>query len=271
MGTSEPDEVTYTDKQVSAILRRATELQSDDTPVGTTLESIKLAASELGIAPAVIERAAMELVHQSSSASEDDLATRLAGGPWNTDTLRIVPRVSAEAWPAIVERIRSASGRVGYPKQVGTGYEWLSQRPEPIHVTITPRGNTAELRVRAWFGHWALAFYMIPASLALTIAMFAMLLAGGTGAMSPGSLAAIVIGCPATGAILGRIAAGRFFKKRCAWSRVLAAQVEKAIVDEMAVSTEPLANSGLVPEVTSRYQLEPEEEPEALLHIAVQS
>src|SRR5262249_39782055 len=83
----------------------------------------------------------------------------LWGGPWSTDLERTVPgRCTEEEWPALLEAIRRASGRVGAATQCGRAFEWTSSSPDGMHVAVTPSGDDLSLRVLAGSGGGGAAF-----------------------------------------------------------------------------------------------------------------
>src|SRR5260221_4435167 len=113
-------EQQYTEQEVSAIIRRAGELQPARTPgkgdspalAGTTLTQLQQAAAELGIDPDLIRQAAGDVAAEDSS----DPYSRLLGGPWAVDSDSFVRgSVTEDNWPELIDGIRASTGRVGYP------------------------------------------------------------------------------------------------------------------------------------------------------------
>jgi hypothetical protein len=152
----------YTEKETSAILRRATELQAQEegtSPAGgMSLEQLQLAAGELGIKPHLISRAAA------------DIASGTTGRPYSfwrvPTTLRmesVVPhRISEDNWPTVLNNMRRVSGRVGDSVMVGKSFEWTSSSPDTLHVSVTPQGEQSRVSVASRYGEWALVFYLLP-------------------------------------------------------------------------------------------------------------
>src|SRR5438105_12921837 len=94
----------FTDKQVSAILRRAAELQSgrgdaggqSGASAGFSLQQLQQAAAELGIDPRCIEEAAAEL----ESVRPSEGRSSFWGGPSLVVVERIVDgSITEEDWP----------------------------------------------------------------------------------------------------------------------------------------------------------------------------
>ena len=136
-------DLQYTEKEVGAILKRAGEIQAAEASAGSefaragglSLARLRQAASEIGIDPSLIQRAAREL----AAEEETTPLTRLLGGPWRVDVDRLVAgRVDEDNWACVLDEIRSETGRVGFPKTVGKGFEWLSLQPDPCTSPSLP-------------------------------------------------------------------------------------------------------------------------------------
>lgn len=120
----------YTEKVVGAILKRAGDIQASESggeseftrAGGTSLARLRQAAAEIGIDPSLIRRAARELAAEEETTS----LPRLLGGPWRVDVDRLVAgRVDEDNWACVLDEMRSETGRVGFPKTVEKGFEWL--------------------------------------------------------------------------------------------------------------------------------------------------
>ena len=154
----------FSEKEVNAILRRAVEMQAaksvglrGDQPDGVSLSQLQQAAAELGLDPAVVGQAAAEL----SSSSRDSSIVSILGGPWRLDLERVIGRkVTAEEWPALLDEIRRASGRVGTPTNVGNAFEWSSTSPDTLHVSLLPSDNDTRVRVLSKHGDWGAVIYV---------------------------------------------------------------------------------------------------------------
>src|SRR5262245_32780610 len=98
----------FSEKEVTAILRRAVELQAagrDERRPGsrrgeTSLDQLRRqAAAELGLAPQLVDQAALEVADAGAPAGR----SWLWGGPWNVDHDRLVAgAVGEEDWPALL-------------------------------------------------------------------------------------------------------------------------------------------------------------------------
>ncbi len=224
------------EKEVTALLQRAAELQAarpEEAPAmppreGITLAQLQQAAAELGIAPRFVQEAAWE------AASLPAIPDRGSfwGGPWVTDLESTVPAPVTEAeWPALLEGIRRASGRVGTATRCGTAFEWSCSNPDLLHVTVTPAGQETRLRVLARCGEWGAAIHVGLLSLALILSL-ALPTALHLGPLAGLALAVVWFG----GAFAaGRIAFGRF----CARRRRQALAVLQRLEAQLAPSDSP--------------------------------
>ncbi len=201
----------YTEKEIGAILQRAGKLQEARTPggidsSGTTLAQLQQSASELGLDPELIAQAAREFETEETNSK----GSWLFGGPCKVDYDQILPgTVTDENWLFLVDEMRAASGRVGTPKTVGRGFEWLSQSPDPLHITFTPHGPNTRVRLTARFNEWIALFYALPAMFAT---MFDVILGAAlvkSGHMSPGHFLALLPVIPLLTLLGGRVGFGK--------------------------------------------------------------
>ena len=208
----------YTEKEIRAILERAGKLQEARTPAGigsagTTLAQLQQAASELGLDPDLIAQAAREVETEETATK----GSWLLGGPWKVDYDQILPgTVTEENWPFLLDEMRAATGRVGTPKTVGKGFEWLSKQPDPLHITFTPHGPNTRVRLTARFGEWSALFYVLPSIFTVILPVIfgaALTISGG---MSPGLFLTLLLGLPALTFLSGRVG----FGKLCARKRL---------------------------------------------------
>lgn len=240
MADKTPDIRQYTEQEVSAILKRAGELQAamsggadSGRAGGTSLSQLQQAAAEIGIDPALVQRAAQEIASEESV----DPAVRLLGGPWRVDVDRLVAgRVDEESWPCVLDEMRSATGRVGYPKTVGKGFEWLSLQPNPLHITFTPAGQSTRLRVTARFTSWGVLLYLLPVTLSLAIAAMVIEAFGKSAAMTPEMALGLLLGAPAAAMLGGRAVFSRVCARKRRETRNLVSRLEKAIAAPRALA-----------------------------------
>lgn len=112
----------YDEKEVGAILQKAAEIQAGLTPEGAseglTLTDLQKVAAEVGIDPAVVERAARDV--------RTGPPERLARGGANTVLLdrTVEGVVTEEVWDEMVTRLRRHVGKPGRINAHGHTYEW---------------------------------------------------------------------------------------------------------------------------------------------------
>jgi hypothetical protein len=152
----------FTEKETGAILRRAAELQAEEEGVssgdGASLAQLQQAAAELGIKPEIIAKAAADIAGGRISPT----TSSFWGSPRKIEMERIVGYpITEESWPAILEQIRSVSGRVGDSRTIGKSLEWTSSSPETLHVTILPQGEHSRIKVASHVGEWRFFTYML--------------------------------------------------------------------------------------------------------------
>ena len=213
MPERQSDEPRYTEKEVSAILKRAAELQGEGVLAtgGTSLAQLQQVAAEIGIDPVRVQQAAAEL----NTKGQTGPGAAWLGGPWGVDYDKLLPGViDADSWPGVVEDLRAETGRVGFPKQVGKGYEWLSEDPDPLHMTITPSGSNTRVRVMARFGQWGALLYILPTFFALLIAAIVTSAFFKHGHMTPQMALMILLGTPTATLLAGRAVFGQVATKK---------------------------------------------------------
>lgn len=140
----------YTENEFALILRKAFELQEGegrvDTSHGLSLEEIQAVAAEIGLDPALVERAASLLPRTTTSR-----LARVFGGPSKYQLeYSAAEEISRDDFGKIVDAIRKAAGHQGEVSEVLGSLEWktvgeLSQ----IHVTVSPRDGQTFVRVLA--------------------------------------------------------------------------------------------------------------------------
>lgn len=143
-----------TKEDISAILKRAVQLQAADTEAelrslpgeDLTLHELRQSAAEVGIAPRFIEAAAAE----RPPNPPETRAASLWGSSWIADAERTVEgEVTEQSWPGMVETIERTSGMAGIATRTGGTFEWTSSMPEVLDVAMTPCGGATHIRVLA--------------------------------------------------------------------------------------------------------------------------
>lgn len=240
---------TYSEAEVNAIMRRVVELQSVSSgdqhdSEGITLDRLIQAASELGIDPNMIEQAALELPEGAAKKKRGAF-----GVSWDVEeTVVAAGTVTPETWPQVLDELRDATGRVGYPSASGTGFEWLSHQPDPLHVTFTPVGSTVKVRVKAHLGGWAAVFYIVPSAITAVTVLVNML---NPPWVRPEVFVASLLGAITVPGLFGHIAFRRFCAKRRTAVRALLSRVKNTISTSNSVTVDKTVGTAAAADVTS--------------------
>lgn len=157
----------YDDREIGALIQRATELQesaSEKRAGGLPLQEIERIAAEIGISPVHLREAALDLDLRRNPAT----GLRILGGPFEVGTRRIVEgSVSDEQWERIVSELRRVTNSGGSVGVVGRRREWtrtvsdMGQVLESTEVVVVPHGDATALEVRSRFGGGARIAYLV--------------------------------------------------------------------------------------------------------------
>ena len=163
----------YTDKEIGALIQRATELQEASNVSSEehlTLEEIEHIAAEMGIDPRHLRTAAIEMEGGNTIPS----TFRLLGGPFSVDQTRLVEgAVTEEQWEQVVLEARRLTGNVGQVSTFGQAKEWRHAIDKGLaytHVTLHPKGDQTAIQVGKQYRGGALVAYMLAAVFSVTIA-----------------------------------------------------------------------------------------------------
>lgn len=205
----------YSDSEFALILRRAFELQErqagGEPGDGLTLKEIRAVAAEMGLDPAVIERAAASML-----SVEESTAAKVLGGPSLYQMeYTATGEISREGLTRVVHAVRRVTGNQGKVTEVLGSLEWESVgETSQIHVTVTPRDGQTTLRVLANRRATGVILYMVPG----TVGLLSIGIIGGI--IEPttfAGVASIVAGCLGgaflTSRTIFKTTAGRFQSK----------------------------------------------------------
>jgi len=166
----------YNEKEVGALIQRATEMQQEGghaSERGLSLREIEHIADEMGIAPEHLHAAAMELDHRLEPSG----TSRLWGGPFRVDQQRTVDGTVTEVqWARIVQELRRVTGSEGRTREVGPSREWtravkdLNYVIERTSVTLHPEDDQTTIEVRKHYKGGALMAYFLSAVIGGTVA-----------------------------------------------------------------------------------------------------
>lgn len=160
-----PPERHYDDREVSRLLRRASELQraSGTTPAtGLTLRELEEVAAEAGIDPGALRQAATEL----GARDERGGAGRFfAGAPPRIQLERTLPfEATANGLDSLLPIIEIAAEAPGSGRRAGNTLTWSSdnnQTPRRMRVVVTVRAGSTAVRVEDSYGLVAGVSYSI--------------------------------------------------------------------------------------------------------------
>ena len=162
---------TYTEKEISRILKRASAMQEQAAPEssGLSLEEIQQVAADAGIDPRFIVAAASELERQTDT----ERPFHLFGGPMSILEERTVAgRLTEEQREAVLADVRRVYRRAGTVNRIGRTLEWThSDRNDQVQVSFTERGDRTEIRVFERFQKVAVLMYVLPLSIMLQFAI----------------------------------------------------------------------------------------------------
>jgi len=148
-----PNNHTYSRKEISKILKKASEIQTQKDLYGDkdglSEQEILELASEVGIDKASI----LEAIHIHDKPDFDQEFK------WSNVTSKIQEvtyvdeEMSSEQWEDVVQEIRKVTGGIGKSSKIGTSFEWEQRRREfgYKHISLTPKdGKTKIQYVHNW-------------------------------------------------------------------------------------------------------------------------
>jgi len=209
----------FSEREVALVLRKATEMEEQEGPTGSglSLRELEQIAGEVGISPAIIQRAVAELDRKGERSP-------VAGAPLSHEAIRAVAgELDPEGVAALLEAVERRSDLVGEVTQALGTTRWTARdrfRTSQVAVTSAKGGTTVRVVERA-SARLKRIFHILPA------AWGAMLGVGVVGAMDPGAplLLATILGSAAVGGVIGRFAWGRVSAARAARVERLAAEL----------------------------------------------
>ena len=145
----------YSEEEFALILRKASEIQASggSQPAGAgtgglTLEEIRSIATEAGIDPEAVTRAA-SILGALGWKEKGGLAAAIFGGPSKFYLDCEIPgRLPPEEMGRILEQIRRAAKHQGEASEVLGGVEWKTVGElSAINVNISPRGDSTSIQI----------------------------------------------------------------------------------------------------------------------------
>jgi hypothetical protein len=232
----DPTERRYGDREVRLILKSATELQrraTDDGPGpdGMSLAELEQVASEAGIDPVLVRRAAAQLDAPRST----DQPNRFLGAPTEVIVERTIDvALDPGMFDEMLDVVRASTRQVGEVSTVGRQFGWKGRLDgAKSDVSISAGESRTTLRVRVALDEVALGHFMIKG-----------MMAGGAGGLLGATLLASVAGAVAPFAFLA-IAGGAYTWARRGFGRSAGDYRRRAIdlVDALAARAGEVSRS----------------------------
>ncbi len=206
-----PARRSYSEKELRALIQRATELHEaakGESDRSLSLDEIEHIAAELGLPPEYLRTAALELENQPRS----DKTFSLWGGPFVINQARVVDEtMTQEQWAQAVMDIRALTGKQGHVDEIGAAREWthaIGEGDQGINfvktrIALRPEDGHTTIQIRKQYGGVAISAYVAAfiLSAALTIATIEAF--EGMGLPDPANWTILV------GVVLGSLAAVR--------------------------------------------------------------
>ncbi len=168
--TSDPNPSRrYTDEEVKRLLTRASELETQGTSLpakidGPTLTDLEAIASEAGIDPALVRRAARELDSPSGGVTLfAPQSSVFLGAPTVFELERTVyGEVSSSVLERLVTHIQRAADGMGHPSLLGKTLTWQSQdasKTRILQVSVSVGRGETRLSIEERYGNLAGALF----------------------------------------------------------------------------------------------------------------
>lgn len=171
----------YSEAEFALILRRAAELASptetpDHSSGGLTLAEMKAAAAEVGIDPALVERAA-RLLPASSAAP---LTDRLIGGPTRVGgEIHLPGKLDEPGAARLLAAVQMRAGQPGSGAATPIGMAWhAGDQMETLSVTAEPDGGGTSIAIQV-DRRGTLAFVQVSTFIGFIVAAIAGSIVGG--------------------------------------------------------------------------------------------
>lgn len=178
---------TYSEQELGALIQRATELQqghSNALERGLSTEDVERIATELGIAPAHLRTAILELENRVDANEPDSFW----GTPFQIDLRRVVGgELTDEKWEEVVLLLRKLTGRNGQTNNLGNTKEWSHFVDEGLgrtRVSITPRDEESTIEIQKHYRGIGVFIYAISFFIGFVVP-FILLEAFGSGISLP--------------------------------------------------------------------------------------
>jgi len=161
-----PDVRRYGEKEITKILRRASQMQRESParpdPSGLTLAELEDIAREAGIDVENLRAAAAEL---SDGTDEDSWQTKLLGAPLTQRLARRIPgELPTEAFGSLVPILQTEAGMTGQASTVGKTLTWASVAPgnnvRSLSILVMAEGGETLVQLEERSNQAALGFHL---------------------------------------------------------------------------------------------------------------
>jgi hypothetical protein len=217
-----PTSRRFNEKEVAQIIKRASELQQEESPAeptsGMSLAELEQVAREAGLDPALVRRAATDL----DTRITDQRPSAFIGAPTRLTLERTIDgEVSPDEYETLVLEMNRVLGLVGSASTLGRTLQWTAQGADrrrvstrTVQVTVTPRNGRTTIRIEEPLG--GLAGGLFGGLMGgLGGGMMGPAVGLGLGAFNSAPLAVALAGCTVSGAyMLARTIFGRMVRSR---------------------------------------------------------
>jgi hypothetical protein len=237
-----PGERRFSDGEVARILQAAAELEArEPAERGLSLSELERIGSEVGLDPAVVRRAALEVDARDSGPG----AGRLLGGPTELVAERVLQgEIGPGAHEALLDALRQETGDLGEVSAIGRQFGWRGDldAKAKLEVHVAPGEGRTTIRVRVTLDELAADVF------------------GGRFVLIGGGLAFVMVAATvnvlglAAGLLGGAFAAGGFVAARQKYSWLAARYQTRvsSLVDALARRVSASAPAELPPSAPHR-------------------
>ncbi len=221
----------FSEREVALVLRKATEMEEHEAPSGSglSLRDLEQIAGEVGISPAIIQRAVAELDRKGGAVNP------LAGAPLSHEAIRAVAgELGPDGMATLVAAVEGGSDQVGEVTEALGTTRWTARdrfRTTQVAITSAKGGTTVRVVERA-SARLKRIMHAVPAAWGAMLGTVVFRATDPSAALVVATLA----GSAAVGGLLGRFA----------WSRMSAARAARVerLAAELAQEAEAIAKPG---------------------------
>ena len=150
-----PPRRRYSEGEVQEIVKRATELEANQTGGAMTIGGVEALAAEVGVAPDVVRAAAASLRAAGAgpaAVAEPVRWSRAIGGPTSILIEREVEgELPDSEYSAVVDVVRRALKNVGQVSQLGRSFAWVAtpgSTHRQLEIVVSVRGGRTRIAIQ---------------------------------------------------------------------------------------------------------------------------